>query len=176
METVINRKTKTALDKIVRDGLSTALSAAKPKSADLNAKMIATVSSILVDQLMVDTRFMDCMSAIVPAKTQEFLTTEDAARLSGFSRPFIIALLDGPLYPGRVTRTPKGHRRVLRSEFMTWVNKASLPKDLPKTLQEVRSGPRDEEPVVVEETKAEKKKRQAQKAKRMEYARSMGIF
>jgi len=51
---------------------------------------------------------------LVPAKNKAWLTTEDAARLSGFSRPFIIALLDGPLYTGQVTRTDKGHQRVNR--------------------------------------------------------------
>ena len=84
-------------------------------------------------------RFVECMSGIVPTKTKEWLTTEDAARLSGFSRPFIIALLDGPLYTGQVTRTDKGHRRVNRSEFEDWLKKASISKSQPKTVAQVRS-------------------------------------
>ena len=76
---------------------------------------------------------------IVPTKTKEWLTTEDAARLSGFSRPFIIALLDGPLYTGQVTRTDKGHRRVNRSEFEDWLKKASVSKSHPNTVAQVRA-------------------------------------
>ena len=74
----------------------------------------------------------------VPAKTKEWLTTEDAARLSGFSRPFILALLHGPLYTGQVTRTDKGHQRVNRSEFEDWLKKASISKSQPNTVAQVR--------------------------------------
>ena len=76
---------------------------------------------------------------LVPAQNKEWLTTEDAARLSGFSRPFIIALLDGPLYNGQVTRTDKGHRCVNRIEFEDWLKKASISKSQPKTVAQVRS-------------------------------------
>lgn len=176
MGIVVNRKTKTALGKIVRDGLSAALSSTDPKTAGLKPKVIATISSLLVDHLMVDTQFIDCMSSLASEKTKELLTTEDAARLSGFSRPLIIALLDGDLYPGTVMKTPKGHRRVERGEFVAWLKTTSVPKDLPKTIQDVRSGPRDEEPMDVKETKAEKEVRRADRAKRLETARSMGIF
>ena len=176
MSAPINRKTKTALDRIVRDGLSAALMSAEPKSAALNAKTIATVSRFLVAHLIVDDRFIDCMSAIVPEKTKELLTTEDAARLSGFSRPLIIALLDGDHYPGTVVRTPKGHRRVERGEFLEWLRTVSEPKGLPKTIEDVRSGPRDEESAIEALSKSETKARQGEKAERMELARSMGMF
>lgn len=177
MGQTITQKTKNTLTKIVRDGLFVAFSrSTESKPTGLTAKSVAAVSSILVDQLMVDSRFIDCMGTIVPAKTKEWLSTEDAARLSGFSRPFIIALLDGPLYSGRVTRTAKGHRRVARDEFATWLSNASLPKDLPKTIKDVRSGPRDEEPVVEKEDDEKKNKRKAAKAKTIEYARSKGLF
>ena len=173
----ITQKTKDTLTMIVRDGLAVAFSrSTEPKPTGMTAKSVAAVSSILVDQLMHDRRFIDCMGTIVPAKMKEWLSTEDAARLSGFSRPFIIALLDGPLYSGKVTRTAKGHRRIARDEFASWLGNASLPKVLPKTIKDVRSGPRDEEPVMEEENDEQKSKRKAVKTKTMEYARSKGLL
>ena len=176
MNPIINQKTKSTLNKIVRDNLAVALSrSVEPKSATLNAKTIAAVSVLLVDQLVDDNRFFNCIDSIATPKMKEFLTTEDAARLSGFSRPFIIALFDGPLYTGTVTRSAKGHRRVSRDEFIAWLSTASLPKDLPNTVKDVRSGLREEEPVVAE-TKAQKKERNTAKAKAIKYARAKGLF
>lgn len=175
MRTLLNKKTKGTLTRIVRESLSAALNSAEPKSPGLSAKTVASVSSKLVDQLMSDDQFMACLSNIAPP-ANEFLTTEDAARLSGFSRPFIISLLDGPLYTGTVTRSPKGHRRVLRGEFAAWLSAASLPTYSPETIKDVRSGPRDERPVARKETATQRKERLAAKAKTMEFARSNGIF
>lgn len=175
MDTLISKKTKGTLNKIVRESLAVALNSAEAKSPGMSAKTVASVSSKLVDQLMSDDRFMACLGTIAPP-ANEFLTTEDAARLSGFSRPFIISLLDGPLYTGTVTRSPKGHRRVLRGEFIAWLSAASLPTYSPDTIKDVRSGPRDEQPVTRKETATQKEERLAAKAKTMEFTRSKGVF
>ena len=177
MSAVINQKTKSTLSKIIRDGLAVALRrSVTPEAAVLDAKTVAAVSVLLVDQLVDDNRFLDCIDSIATPKTSEFLTTEDAARLSGFSRPFIIALLDGPLYPGTVIRTPKGHRRVIRDEFMAWRENVSQPKGWPESLKDVRSGPRDEEPVVVEGSEEPTRESIDARVKAMKNARSLGLF
>lgn len=145
MAAVISQKTKTTLDRIVKNGLSIALAQwSDSNSRELSSKELIAVSSNLVAELMKDDQFIECISSIVPAKNKEWLTTEDAARLSGFSRPFIIALLDSPHYPGTVIRTNKGHRRVDRIEFENWIKKSSRQK-FPKAVAEVRADPRDDE-------------------------------
>lgn len=176
METVINKKAKDTLTLLLRESLAAALSSAGSNLNDLSPKTVALVSIKLVDHLMIDDRFTDLMSSIAHPKEYEFLTTEGAARLSGFSRPFIISLLDGPLYAGRVIRTAKGHRRVLRGEFTAWLASVSLPKYAPETIKDVRSGPRDAEPVARKESATQKKARLAAKAETMEFARAQGLF
>lgn len=177
MGIVLKQKTKTALNKIFLDGLSIALGQVTvTKPGGISHKTLVAVSSSLVSQLMVDDRFVECMSGIVPTKTKEWLTTEDAARLSGFSRPFIIALLDGPLYTGQVTRTDKGHRRVNRSEFEDWLKKASVSKSHPNTVAQVRAETQGDEPVLKKETEKQTKKLEADKFEAMAYARSKGLF
>jgi hypothetical protein len=176
MSVVVKRKTKTILDKIVRDGLSAALSAAEIKTAGFNSRAVGAISRLLVDRLMVDTQFIDCVSSLSPSKNREFITTQEAARLSGFSRPVIVALLESDIYPGAVTRTPKGHRRVERGEFVAWLKATSVPKDLPKTVREVRSGPRDEAPKAPKAPKAENEAQRVERARRLDAARSLGAF
>jgi hypothetical protein len=159
MSVIISRKTKHELSKSLKDGLVVALHKAQPTSSVINAKKITTISNLLLNQLMLDDRFIQCINPIVPDQPKEFLTTEDAARLSGFSRPFIVALLDGGHYSGKVTRTPKGHRRLDRNEFKAWIETINLPKNLPKTIVEVRSGPRDQELLVSKPSKTETNKK-----------------
>jgi hypothetical protein len=141
----------------------------------MNAKKITTISNLLLNQLMLDDRFIQCISPFVPDQPKEFLTTEDAARLSGFSRPFIIALLDGGHYPGRVTRTPKGHRRLDRNEFKAWLETVSLPKNLPKTISDVRSEPRDPDLLVKKPSQTEVSKKKSDRFKRLDLASSINI-
>lgn len=66
----------------------------------------------------------------------EWITTQEAANRCGFSRPFVVALLDSGHYLGEVRRTAGGHRKVLASEFETLVLKASA--HAPKTLAQAR--------------------------------------
>ena len=174
MSVVVNQKAKITLEKIVRDGLSAAFGPGTSAKGRMTSKAIATITSRLVDDLVLNSQFIECVRSLAP-DNKELITTEDAARLSGFSRPVIIALLDSKAYPGKVTRTPKGHRRLERSEFVAWLETVDIPKDLP-TLQDARSGPRDEEPKRSRVSKADREAQQSERAKRLETARSMGLF
>lgn len=66
----------------------------------------------------------------------DWVSTQEAAKLCGFSRPFVVALLDSGTYPGKVHRTAGGHRKVLASEFVALVAQAST--RAPKTLAPAR--------------------------------------
>jgi hypothetical protein len=167
MSAVVNRKAKITLERIVRDGLCAALSSDASNNGVMNPKAIATISRRLVDGLILNSQFIECVRSLAPESNKELITTEDAARLSGFSRPVIIALLDSNVYPGHVMRTPKGHRRLERGEFVAWLETVVVPKDLPKTLQDVRSGPRDEEPKRSRGTKADSAAQQSERRKRV---------
>jgi len=67
---------------------------------------------------------------------EEWISTQEAAKRCGFSRPFVAALLDSGAYQGKVQRTPGGHRKVLASEFEALVAKASA--EAPRTLAQAR--------------------------------------
>ena len=175
MDVVVSRKAKTTLEKIVRNGLSCALSAGTSAQGNLTSKAIATISRRLVDGLVLDAQFIECVRALAP-NHKELITTEDAARLSGFSRPVIIALVDSQVYPGKVTRTPKGHRRLERSEFVAWLQTVDVPKNLPRTLQDVRSGPQDEKPKRSRVSKSDQEAQQNERVKRLKTARAKGLF
>ena len=66
----------------------------------------------------------------------EWISTQEAADRLGFSRPFVVALLDSGIYQGKVQRSPGGHRKVLASEFDALVAKAS--SETPRTLAQAR--------------------------------------
>jgi len=130
-----------------------------------------------VNQKIKDTLGKVVNDGLAVPSSNELLSIEDAARLSGRSQPFIMALLDSPsLYKGTVIRAPEGSCRMVRDEFMAWLSNAPLPEDLPKAIVGVRSGPRDCEPVEAEESKEQKKERNAAKAKSLEAARSLGLL
>ena len=102
----------------------------------------------------------DVANAISQAMAQppDWISTEEAAKMSGFSRPFIVAAIDSGIYTGRVNKTPKGHRRVLSGEFHEWIEVARA-KNVPVTLAEARSG-FSGEPLDERSPKAEKSRRQ----------------
>ena len=71
--------------------------------------------------------------------SNEWISTQGAADLSGFSRPFVAALLDSGAYDGEIHRTPKGgHRKVKADEFKAWLAKSSK-THVPKTVEQARA-------------------------------------
>jgi hypothetical protein len=79
--------------------------------------------------------------AAADSPESEWVSTEQAAKLSGFSRPFIVAAIDSGVYPGEVSRSPKGHRRVLAGEFKQWMQRRKAnPTNNASTVEELRSG------------------------------------
>lgn len=113
------------------------------------------------------------------AQASRWVTTQEAADLTGFSRPFVARLLDSGNYPGEVHRTLKGgHRKVRGDEFQNWIKQISVGTD-PGTLQQVRAtadvelreGEGQTDP-----SAAEQEARAASRARALELSKKLGRF
>jgi hypothetical protein len=139
-------------------------------------KTIHAMSKEIAERMVENPTFLKAVGEIAIKQDKQWLTTEDAAKMSGFSRPFIIALLDGPTYSGTVNRTEKGHRRVLATEFKQWLIRFGTidRSELPKTVADVRTGvvmePEGEPPSV-----QERKARASSRKRALAAARELGL-
>lgn len=64
MNVVINRKAQSTLEKLVRDGLSAVLSSGTSEDSRMTPKAIETISTRLVDRLLLDSQFIECVSSL----------------------------------------------------------------------------------------------------------------
>lgn len=87
----------------------------------LSPERIRGLSTDLADRIIGNPQLFEAMGQMPSMVEKQWLTTEEAAKLSGFSRPFITATLDSQTYTGTVNRTAKGHRRILAAEFHQWL-------------------------------------------------------
>lgn len=71
-----------------------------------------------------------------PKPDKVWISTQEAAKRCGFSRPFVAALLDSGAYLGKVQRSAGGHRKVLASEFDALLAQAL--SSAPATLAQAR--------------------------------------
>ena len=56
----------------------------------------------------------------------KLISSEDAAKMMGFSRPYVNAILDSPEFKGKVIRVNSGHRRVNVSSIRQWMKDHSV--------------------------------------------------
>jgi len=164
--------------KLVQDMLYVELSnvlRSDPRSGAsvLSLKSIRAMSKKVVDRLIENPKFLETLGQIAIKQEKEWLTTEEAAKLSGFSRPFIVALLDSGTYKGAVNRTEKGHRRVLASDFREWITKLGA-IDLPRTVADVRMGV-SLESEIESDTLEERKARSRSRKRALDVARKLGL-
>lgn len=120
---------------VLRNALAVEL---KAHGAELPMADIDAMADALARRIA---KLVDVSAVSKPRKAQalaqdEWITTQEAANRSGFSRPFVVALLDSGAYKGRVNRTDGGHRKVLAGEFEMLMAKASA--EAPKTLAQAR--------------------------------------
>jgi len=169
-------KVRKALQDILDAGLSTALRTERRGARMLSAKAIHALSKELAGRMVENSTVLEAFGEIAVKKDKEWLSTEDAARMSGFSRPFIIALLDGPTYSGTVNRTERGHRRVLTSEFKQWLVRFAKNEhgDRPRTVADVRRGAMIE-PEGAPPSAAEEKARIKSRKRALASARELGL-
>lgn len=70
------------------------------------------------------------------AQLKFWISTQEAAKRSGFSLPCVAALLDSGAYIGKVQRSEGGHCKVLAGEFDAFLAQASF--SAPLTLAQAR--------------------------------------
>ncbi|KNH08585.1 hypothetical protein BRCH_01709 [Candidatus Burkholderia brachyanthoides] len=99
---------------------------------------IHDLSKVLALKIVESDDVASALSATSDSKLK-WISTEEAAKKSGFSRPFIAAAIDSGVYSGRVNKTPKGHRRVLSGEFDDWI-KLAREGNVSMSLEDARSG------------------------------------
>lgn len=149
------------------------IEAALSAAPSLTQERIPEFSKALAARIIGNPELLATMSQLAPKPEKLWLTTEEAAKMSGFSRPFIAAVLDSSTYVGAVNRTAKGHRRVLASEFRQWLS--GLGKiEVPMTLDDIRTGM----PVEAEaepETADEKRDRLKKRRRALKTARELGL-
>ena len=174
MRLSVHSKIRKSLQDMIAIELSAALHpVSRPRARIPGQKSTQEISKEIAGRMIGNVQFMETIGQLATKQEKDWLTTEEAAQLSGFSRPFIAALLDGPTYTGTVTRTEKGHRRVLTADFRQWLKKiGSNPQRL--TVADVRTGFKPE-PGIGPETAAEKNKRLKSRQRALGVARSLGI-
>lgn len=86
---------------------------------------------------------------VVDSHDVQWLSIKHAASLSSFSAPFILALLNSGLFPGRVVYSSAGRRLINADDFVLWMenvgNKALKESAFIRTVADVRQGRREEE-------------------------------
>jgi hypothetical protein len=103
---------------VIKGELASALLAPEQTRAlRMSSKALSTLSLHIADRVMASEELLETLGKFAPKDRVEWLTTEPAARRSGFSRPFIAALLDSTSFEGRVFKSEKGHRRVNAKDF-----------------------------------------------------------
>ncbi len=174
MRLSVHSRIRKSLQDMIAVELSAALrTVSRPRARIPGLKSTQEMSKEIAGRMIGNVRFLETIGQLAIKQEKEWLTTEEAAQLSGFSRPFIAALLDGPTYTGTVTRTEKGHRRVLASDFRQWLKKTGgKPRRL--TVADVRTGFKPE-PGIGPETAAEKNIRLKSRQRAVGLARSLGI-
>jgi excisionase family DNA binding protein len=56
------------------------------------------------------------------SEVDSWLKTDDAAKRMGFSRPYVVALIDAGEFGDGSIKTPSGHRRVKASAIVKWMS------------------------------------------------------
>jgi hypothetical protein len=172
-------RSQSKLDKSLQDTYVSELRAALPAAlAKSGAKLDKATLDRLALHLGMRIARKDKLSARrtpprrrTPPASTEWISTQGAADLSGFSRPFVAALLDSGAYDGEIHRTPKGgHRKVKADEFKAWLDKSSKTRT-PKTIEQARAeavlSPIAGEATPDKASRAESRERAAALAKRL---------
>lgn len=120
------------------------------------------------------TRLAECIAsrlaqeAASSAASPEWISTQEAANRSGFSRPFVAALLDSGAYEGQIHRTPVGgHRKVRADEFAAFMAKASAAPSLDEARRSAELREPPGQPAPSEPARAASRVRAAALAKKL---------
>lgn len=90
--------------------------------ANASRKGAAAMIGALVDVIEKDDEVAGAISVLHPApKSDKRIKSEEVASMLGYSRPYVVALLDSDEFAGKVVRTTGGQRTVLRSDVEEWM-------------------------------------------------------
>ncbi len=81
-------------------------------------------------------------STLAAAKSDEMLSTQEAAQLMACSRPYVAMLIDADRLPGGVKSTG-GHRKVPRASVLQWIEATRLAQQAPAGDNNYRSAAKD---------------------------------
>lgn len=125
--TTMDKATK-CVKRVIANKLNGAIKRSTDKVAaggSINEKLrIADVSEEIMEGLLADDEAIESLALLLGLripKKDVWISTEKAAEKMGFSRPYVVALLDSDDFKGSVVRKDGGHRRVLESAVDTWM-------------------------------------------------------
>ena len=86
------------------------------------------ISDVVLKGLLCDKFAVEGLKEILKSigESEGWLTSEQAAKLAGFSRPYMTALLDSEEFSGQVQITNGGHRRVKKEAVDDWMKSRGL--------------------------------------------------
>jgi hypothetical protein len=104
----------------------------------------AEIGQKITDELVSNTETIDALRVLIGgdlAKSEERLTSEQAAERMGFSRSYANALFDSDDFKGKVMRSEGGHRCVLATAVDEWKEARGVNYPLSKEDEELLSAP-----------------------------------
>ena len=144
----------------VENAIATQLSsiAAAASLAEMSAKAVeafdaAVLSQSIMERLLGDPDTVQGLRVLVAdekaPQEKEWITSQEAATRMGFSRPYVVALLDSAEFEGKVLKRAGGHRRVLASSVAEWMNQHGVRH--PPSAQDVAKLEAPDDPAFFEE-------------------------
>ena len=125
MTTIELNKARQTLAEKIADRLnqslrqSGVLAPSKPKTL----AAFGLASKDILEDLLTDRESVVALASLLEATPDEdsWLKTEEAAKKMGFSRPYVVALIDAGEFGAGASKTVKGHRRVKASAVEKWL-------------------------------------------------------
>lgn len=97
---------------------------------------------VFVSHLLKDKEFVEAMKVLLARELDdEWITSEEASQILGFSRTYTNALLASDDFEGSVNRTTGGHRRISKRAVVEWKQNhgGSSRRDAQRARAELRS-------------------------------------
>jgi len=131
MEVVMTVLTKRDARKIIEDAflskVDVLMFGGDGAKAKASRKGAAAVVGALVDVIEKDDQVAGAISVLHPVRSADiWMKTEAVASMLGYSRPYVVALLDSDEFEGKVKRSTGGQRSVLRSDVEAWMESRGL--------------------------------------------------
>lgn len=94
---------------------------AEKKVLDSARAFVVKLGQSVAESLLNNDAFVKSVGQIANSSPDIWCTSEQAAKLTGFSRPYMTALLDSEEFAGQVQISSGGHRRVKKDAVDNWM-------------------------------------------------------